>query len=242
MKAARAGETIRDSSQTPSSAPPTAVQIRGRNWIVLNVGFAVLAGAVLLLPAPALGWRILALVAAYNVLVVIVARRTDDRELWRAWTVLAPLSLLMVLPDWFLSDVLGTLAFPNTGGPFIGTVPLFMAGMWTIALLPVVLLALAVAARSGVSAGVMTAGLVGLGLFYVAELVAPSIPIWEPAGVQMTAGVATYVLLPELVLSASAFLVVWAARTVPATAVAWMVALLPFAYLGMLASSYQFLG
>lgn len=216
--------------------------IRGRNWIVLNLGFAVVAGVVLLLPMPALGWRILGLVVAYNVLVVATARRTADRTLWRAWAVLAPLSVLMVLPDWFLSEVLGTLNFPDTGGPFIGTVPLFMAGMWTIALLPVVLLALAVAAHRGVTAGVVTAGLVGLGLFYVAELVAPSIPIWEPVGVQMIAGVAIYVLLPELVLSAAAFLIVWAAFTLPWKAIAWMVALLPFAYLGMLASGYQFLG
>lgn len=99
---------------------------------MLHGAFAVVAILGLLLPAPAQGARDLILVIAQH---GAVAGRTGDRSLWRAWTVLAPLSLMMVLPDWFLSDVLGILAFPCRGGPLIGTVPLAMAGMRTIALM-----------------------------------------------------------------------------------------------------------
>ena len=116
-----------------------------------------------------------------------------------------------------------------------------MAGMWTIALLPVVGLALAVGLRRGAAAGLGTAGAAGAALFLVAERLAPALPLWEPVGVQELGGVAVYVLLPEIVLSMCAYALV-AARDLPGAATAALTVLLPFTYLGMLASSYQFLG
>lgn len=114
---------------------------RRTSWVGFHAVFAAVAVAVLLIPVPALGLRVLALVVIYNVALPVFARRTDDDVLWVTWVVLAPMSVLMVLPDWFLSAVLGTLRFPDTGAPYIGTMPLFMAGMWAIALIPVMLLA-----------------------------------------------------------------------------------------------------
>ena len=257
---------------TTTASPTTAVGERvgegprTRVWLLGFAAFAVIAGIGLAVPIGSLGWRILVLVIVFHIGVVALARRTGDEYLWRTWTVLAPLSVVMVLPDWFLSAVLGTLEFPDTGGPFIGTVPLFMAGMWTIALMPVVLVGALVAQRGAVStnsqapttepspaadshqrvgrlmAGAGAAGIAGLLMFWAAELVAPSIPIWQPVDVPMFAGVATYVLLPELVLSAAAFVLVATAGRIPRAATAALVVLLPFTYTGMLATSYQFLG
>ena len=231
-----------------------------RSWLLGFAAFAVIAGVGLAVPVGSLGWRILALVVIFHLGVVILARRTGDAYLWRTWSVLAPLSIVMVLPDWFLSAVLGTLEFPDTGGLFIGTVPLFMAGMWTIALMPVVLVGAlvkqAAARREGsadgtphggepvrsVAIGAAAAAGAGLLMFWAAELVAPSIPIWQPVDVASFAGVAAYVLLPEAVLSAAAFVLVATAGRVPRAAITAMVILLPFTYTGMLATSYQFLG
>ncbi|MDQ1249697.1 MAG: hypothetical protein QG597_4073, partial [Actinomycetota bacterium] len=179
--------------------------MRIRAWLLGYLGFALLAAVGLAVPIGDLGVRILVLVLTFHVGVVAMARRTRDRVLMTAWAVLAPMSLLMVLPDWFLSAQVGSLVFPDTGGPFIGTVPLFMAGMWTIALLPVVLTGLVVGGRHGVTIGAATAAGVGFALFWAAEVAAPLIPLWEPVGVAMVGGIASYVIVPELVLSAAAY-------------------------------------
>jgi hypothetical protein len=172
----------------------------------------------------------------------VATRAGTDPWLRRAWAVLAPLSVVMVLPDWFLSEVLGVLRFPDTGGPFLGTVPVAMAGMWTIALLPVVGIALAVGLRRGPAAGRWTAAGAGLLLFSAAERLAPALPLWEPVGVREVAGVAVYVVLPEVVLSVCAYALVAARGRLSGGETAALTVLLPFTYLGMLATSYQFLG
>jgi hypothetical protein len=209
-------------------------------WVRFHAVFAIAAVVVLLLPLGDLGLRVLALVVGYNVALPITARRTGDERLWRMWTVLAPMSVLMVLPDWFLGAVLGAIVFPNTGSPYLGTMPLFMAGMWTIALLPVCMLGRDVEDSRGPRAGFVTAAVVGLALFTAAELLAPRLPLWEPVGVTEVAGVAVYVLLPELALCLATYALV-RVRHSPAVTVGGIIAV-PFMYLGMLATSYQFLG
>ena len=219
--------------------PPDPVVVR--RWLLGFAVFAVVAVIGLLIPVGSLGWRVLGLVVFFHIGTVLLARRTGDELLWRSWCVLAPLSVLMVLPDWFLSAELGSLIFPDTGAPFIGTVPLFMAGMWTIALLPIVLVGSIVARRGGPVVGAVAAGGAGLVMFWGAELAAPLIPLWEPVGVTMVAGVAGYVVMPEIVLSAAAFLLVATAGRIPTIATAALTVLLPFTYTGMLATGYQFM-
>jgi hypothetical protein len=227
----------------PSTAADDRPEYRRiRTWVLGFLGFAVIAVVGLMLPFGSLGLRVLLLVVAFQVGVVLLAQQTGDRILLRAWLVLAPLSVLMVLPDWFLSAEVGSLLFPDTGAPFIGTVPLFMAGMWTIALLPVVLIGIVVADRRGMMAGAAAAAVAGLLLFWAAEVAAPMIPLWEPIGASMVAGIAIYVIVPEVVLSAAAFVIVATVGRVPLPATVALTALLPFTYLGMLAASYQFLG
>jgi hypothetical protein len=209
-------------------------------WQVFHGVFALVVVAVLLLPVGQTGARVLLLVIAYNVALPWTARRTGDERLWHTWTVLAPMSVLMVLPDWFLGAVLGSISFPDTGSPYIGTMPLFMAGMWTIALLPISMLARQVEDTRGPKAGFITAGTAGLALFIAAEFLAPAIPLWEPVGVLQVAGIALYVLLPELALCLATYALVRVRHDLPVT-VGGIIAV-PFMYLGMLATSYQFLG
>lgn len=217
-------------------------QSQRSRWLPLHGAFALLAVAVLLLPLAQTGIEVLGLVVVYNIAVPVVARRTHDDALWITWAVLAPMSVLMVLPDWFLSAVLGTLNFPNTGSPYIGTMPLFMAGMWTIALLPLMMIGRLVEAARGVAAAFTAVGVSGLTLFIAAEWLAPTIPLWEPVGVSMVLGVAVYVLLPELGLCLATYELVRGARRRPLPATVGGIIAIPFMYLGMLATSYQFLG
>jgi hypothetical protein len=166
------------------------------------------------------GWVVLALVVAAN---VVIAKR--DRELW---LFLAPLSVCQVVPDWALVEVTGTLRFPDTGGPRVDdAVPLAMAGMWVIPLYAVVALA-----RDNPWAGALLA----LSIFGLAELAAPYVDLWEPAGgVREVAGVAIYVLPAEAALGA-------------ATVIAWRDHRSPFAapavsalYLGALVAGLLWL-
>ena len=51
------------------------------------------------------------------------------------WAFTCPLSIFLVLPDWFLVASLGTLAFPDDGAWRVGgAVSVYMAGMWSIPL------------------------------------------------------------------------------------------------------------
>jgi hypothetical protein len=150
--------------------------------------------------------------------------------------------VLLVLPDWFLSAELGTLVFPDTGAPFVGTVPVFMAGMWTMALFPLVLLGDAVESRGRPRAALVAVAVAGLALFWAAELLAPVIPLWEPVGVRLVGGVAAYVLPAEVVLAVAGWLLVREVDSRPRVRTRAGVVLLPFCYLGLLATGYQVLG
>jgi len=202
---------------------------------------AVVAVVLLALPWPALGVRITVIVLAYHLGMFLVGRTVWGQGWGRAWLVLAPLSVLMVAPDWFLSAELGTLSFPDTGAPFIGTVPVFMAGMWVMALFPLVLVAGWLEGRFGSRAGLTGSAIAGGLLFWAAERLAPLVPLWEPTQTDTVGGIAAYVLPAEVMLSAAGWLLVrdslWRSRPVAAVGVL----ALPVAYTGVLVLGWQFI-
>lgn len=195
--------------------------------VVLIATFALAA----LLEAPARGWAVLACVVAYNVALPLVARSVGADELVSLWAFLLPLSVWQVLPDWVLVDLLGTLNFPDAGGPRVAdAVPLAMAGMWVAPLFITVVLA-----RGSAWRGALFAVLVFTG----SELAAPVLGVWEPTGVaREVAGVAVYVPPAEAVLGA-ATVVAWEwgrTRSRPAQIGAGLV--VATLYLGALVLSY----
>ena len=111
------------------------------------------------------------------------------------------------------------------------------AGMWTIALMPVVGVGCMVRSARGEAAGATAAALTTLVIFVGAEWAAPILGLWQPVGVSTAWGVAWYVIGPEVVLGVCAYWLV-ARRDWPRPALV----LLPFTYLGMIAMSYQFFG
>lgn len=179
-----------------------------RAWrllLVLHVAFGVVAGVAYLVEPPARGWLLLAAAAGYVGSLLLVARSSGRREWVAWWTLLAPLSVLQVLPDWALVEVAGTLVFPDLGGPRVGdAVPLYMAGLWVPPLLLVLLLA-----RRSALAGAVLAVLV----FGVPELLAPALGLWEPRGARQAGSTALYVLPAEAVLGAAVVVAANQART-----------------------------
>jgi len=163
-----------------------------RDALLFHVFFALAAGGVFfVLRPPELGWGLLGLVTVYNLLLPLIASRGGHREWLDLWIFLLPLSVLQVLPDWVLSQQFGILVFPDLGGPFIGAVPAYMAGMWVIPLFWIVWLA----GRS-----TLTAALLALLFFAGAEWAAHPLQLWHAQHVGQFMGIAYYVLLPEMLL------------------------------------------
>ena len=152
---------------------------------------ATAAGVFFVLRPPELGWGILGLVAVYNLLLPLIASRGGHREWLELWLFLLPLSVLQVLPDWVLTQQFGILGFPDLGGPYIGAVPAYMAGMWVIPLFWILWLA----GRS-----TLTAAILALLVFAGAEWAARPLQLWHSQHVSQFMGVADYVLLPEMLL------------------------------------------
>lgn len=180
----------------------------------------LLGGAVALsLDPPAQGWGVLVCVVAYVVALIAVCRATGQDDLLALASFLAVVSVFQVLPDWVLADLVGTLRFPDTGGPRVDDViPVAMAAMWVAPLFAAVALS---GGRPGRAA--LLAGLIFLGT----EILAPTLGLWEPAGdTHRLAGVAVYVVPAEAALgwaTATAFTHVrhgsWPARVGAALAV-----------------------
>lgn len=173
---------------------------RGLAPIVGVHGALFAGGAVALsLDAPAQGWGVLLCVVGYVAALLWVCRSTGRTDLLGLAAFLALVSVFQLLPDWVLADLLGTLRFPDTGGPRVDDViPLAMAAMWVAPLFAAVALS---GGRPGRAA--LLAGLIFLGT----ELLAPGLGLWEPTGdTERVLGVAVYVLPAEVALG-------WAAAT-----------------------------
>ena len=178
--------------------------------IALHAAFAVVAALVLAWPtvvlpsrgaafaAPPLGWRLLGLVVLYNVALPLVGRWRGRAGWAELWAFLVPLSAFQVVPDAFLAGVLGSLDFPDTGGPRLGPVPLALAGMWTI---PLWLSTWAGLRARSAWAAAAVAGV----LFVGAEATLWAVPVWRAVGVATVGPVAVYVVAPEVLLGGAAY-------------------------------------
>lgn len=195
--------------------------------VAVHAGLLLLGGVALSMPVPAQGWAVLGLVVAYTVSLPLVCRAVERPD-WAALALfLVPVSLFQVLPDWVLADLVGTLAFPDRGGPRIDDViPVAMALMWVPPLFVAIVLAGLRPARAALTAVLVFAG---------AELAAPFVGLWEPIGeTTRVLGIAVYVLPAEAALgwaAAAAFLVTRGRG--PAVSVAAALAVSTF-YLGAL--------
>ncbi|MGV3562724.1 MAG: DUF6989 domain-containing protein [Nocardioides sp.] len=185
-----------DAAAVPSSRAP-----RQGLWPLLAVHAGLFAGGAvaLSLDPPAQGWGVLAVVAAYVVALLLTTRATGQADLHALAGFLVLVSLFQVLPDWVLADVVGTLAFPDRGGPrFDDVIPLAMMLMWVAPLFIALSLSGGSAARAALLAGLVFAG---------AEVLAPTLGLWEPMGdTTRLLGVAVYVVPAEVALG-------WAAAT-----------------------------
>lgn len=172
------------------------MQLGVREALAFHGLFVALAGTVLwLAPAGLYGWTLLWLTVGYNIALPVWALMRAHVDWLSLWLFLLPLSAAQLLPDWALVAIAQTLVFPDHGITRIGgAVPLYFAGMWTMLLFPIVLLAQA-SRRPYLSAGVLA-----LLLFGAAEWAAAPLNLWRAQNVGTVAGIAGYALTAELLL------------------------------------------
>jgi hypothetical protein len=205
--------------------------------VKLLMVFAPIVAATLAVPLGSLGWRIFFASLCFSVLLLWFAR--VRRPEWRPMvSLLFPLSVFQILPDYFLSSVLKVLAFDETGGLRVGTVPVFMGLLWTVPLFFVLLIAQQVAEHwRSQSAGLWTATVVALIVFTATEATLWAVPIWHAQQVRQVAHVALYVPPAEAILGGASWVAlgqVTRGQVHPVVAAA-VVALL---YTGALACSF----
>ena len=177
-----------------------------RDVLVFHALFVLVALAVLVLLPGGAGRQLLALVLAYHIALVTLAKAVDRPDWLALWSFLLPLSVLQVLPDWYLASAAGVLEFPDTGAPAIGPVPVFMAGLWVVPLFPIVYTAQWVCHRRGAFPALASAAVLSSVIFTLSEATLWQIPVWRAVGVAQTAHVAHYLLIPELALGPLAWL------------------------------------
>ena len=184
-----------------STLPPIDTGTRRGLGPVLAVHAGLFAGGALALALdpPTPGWGVLAVVVAYVVALLGVCHWAGRPDLFALAGFLAVVSVFQILPDWVLADLVGTLRFPDTGGPRLDdAIPLAMGAMWVAPLFAAVALAGGRPARAAALAGL---------IFFGAELLAPTFGLWEPVGATTRfMGVAVYVVPAEVALG-------WAAAT-----------------------------
>lgn len=167
-----------------------------RDFLLLHAFFGFCVLFVLNASILPLGWRITALVIFYNLLLPAFARAVRYEGWFELWTYLLPLSLLMILPDWFLAEALGVLVFPDTGAPFIGPVPVFMGGMWVIPFFIIIY----IGRRFRGPRAPYLAGLASGIIFLASEATLWRLPIWIAQNVAQVAHIAWYLVVPLILV------------------------------------------
>lgn len=153
------------------------------------------------------GVKFASLTAAFHLFLVILSKSFRLFTPFHLWKFLFPLSIFLIFPDWFLSDVLGVLVFPADGFLKIGTVSGYMAGLWVIPLFILVYTGIKLEERSvsiiGTCLWVATLSLV---VFGGAEATSWMLNSWYAQNVTKVSGIAVYVLVPEMILGVVTYL------------------------------------
>lgn len=177
---------------------------RLRSILGFHAAFAIAAGlALMLTPARFYGYAVLGAVVGYHLASLAWSSWRGDREWLRLWAYLLPLSVLQVVPDWILVEMVGSLRFMDHGIARVGSVPVYMAGMWSIPLF--VIVALARQARFP-ALRAMVAVVVALLMFASSEWYAHPLGLWHAVSVEHSVmGIALYVLPAEAALGLAAW-------------------------------------
>jgi len=179
-----------------------------KDLVIAHLLFAASAVAILLgFAATPIGIRMLAAVLLYNIMIPCLGRARGHKEWFDIWSFVLPLSILQLFPDLFLSASLNVLAFSGDGFLIVGTVPAYMAGLWAIPFFFIVCAGLWLERTKSRTITLLLVGLLSLVIFILAEETMWMLPSWHAQNVTMVGHVAIYIVVPEIMLGVSTYLV-----------------------------------
>jgi hypothetical protein len=164
---------------------------------IFHILFAILCGIVLLVPI-SLGFRLTLLVAIYIVAIPIVCTVRGYTECRNIWIFSLILSFFQFFPDWFLSAQLDILVFPEDNYLKIGTVSVYMAGLWTIPLFMIIFIGYRTEKRRTQNYSYLVVAIASLLIFGLSEQFLTI--SWHAQNVAMISNIAIYIIIPEILL------------------------------------------
>jgi hypothetical protein len=171
----------------------------------MHIVFGIITAIVLITPL-LISIKLLIAVIVYNTMLPLWAKFRDHPEWLEIWMFVFPISLLMVFPDWFLASQLETIVFPIDGFPMIGSVPIYMAGLWTIPLFLIIYIGLQVQKKENQPLTYLSIIIASLAIFGGSEETLWLLPSWSAQNVAMISHIAIYIIIPEIILGLSAFI------------------------------------
>jgi hypothetical protein len=142
----------------------------------------------------------------YNILVPLVGKWRNHSDWLRIWVFVFPLSILQIFPDWFLAGQLQVIVFPESGVLSIGSIPIYMAGLWAIPLFIILYIGDRINQKQSLPIASLAVAILSVVIFGIAEETMWSLPAWYADNVTTIGHVAIYIIIPEILLGGSTFL------------------------------------
>ncbi len=172
--------------------------------LIIHVLFSIQCILVLLFPLDvSLGIRMVILVLSYNILIPAVGKYRGYSDWVDIWSFSFTLSLFQLFPDWFLSDELNILIFPDDGFVKIGSVSIYMLGLWAIPVFMILFIGIKSKIRYSERIVYFVVGVVSFLIFTSSELFLST--SWHAQNVLLISNVAVYIIIPEILFGLTSY-------------------------------------
>ena len=177
-----------------------------QDFLIIHLVFAAICVSALVIPTSGyMGIKLFILVLIYNLIIPLFGYLRHHREWISIWLFVFILSLFQIWPDLFLSAELDILVFPEDGFIKIGTVSLYMAGLWAIPLFLILFTGLHFHESYSKLKIYFIIALLSLIIFGSAEQTIWMLQSWYAQNVTMIGHIAIYVIIPEIILGITTF-------------------------------------
>ncbi|MHA2367158.1 MAG: DUF6989 domain-containing protein [Candidatus Hodarchaeales archaeon] len=177
-----------------------------KDALLTHLLFVFVCVIVILIPFNiGIGLKLFILVVIYNVIIGTVGI-WRKYEVWiNIWLYVLIISIFQVFPDWFLSAELNILVFPEDGFIKIGTVSLYMMGLWAIPLFLIMFIGTSFRERYSELRTYLVVALLSVFIFGLAEQSMWMLQSWYAQNVTMIGHLALYIIIPEAILGLSTY-------------------------------------
>jgi len=172
--------------------------------LIIHFLFSIQCILVLILPLGLpIGVRMVILVLSYNIVIPAVGKYRGYSDWVDIWFFSLILSLFQLFPDWFLSEQLDILIFPDDGFLKIGSVSIYMLGLWTIPVFMILFVGIKSKLRYSDKYVYFIVGVLSFLIFTSSELLLST--SWHAQNVLMISNVAVYIIIPEILFGLTSY-------------------------------------